>query len=168
MACCLLWFEIITQHLFWLMSTTSLLVLQPTCFWIDNIKVQYLQFMAHMKTPQYRSNLQQLLEQEKVNSNYRNIKYNYSGFYYHIMTRLVMCHVFIHVIYWKIICNLCNFFSLCHQQKHRDLSGQVEQLHFVCQSHKDKIKGLFQTKLDEVGAITVFFKHASLICSWSR
>lgn len=32
----------------------------------DNIKVQYLQFMAHMKTPQYRSNLQQLLEQEKV------------------------------------------------------------------------------------------------------
>lgn len=35
------------------------------CF-ADNIKVQYLQFMAHMKTPQYRSNLQQLLEQEKV------------------------------------------------------------------------------------------------------
>lgn len=32
----------------------------------DNIKVQYLQFMGHMKTPQYRSNLQQLLEQEKV------------------------------------------------------------------------------------------------------
>ena len=32
----------------------------------DNIKVQYLQFMGYMKTPQYRSNLQQLLEQEKV------------------------------------------------------------------------------------------------------
>uniref|UniRef100_H3CFG2 Histone-lysine N-methyltransferase, H3 lysine-79 specific n=1 Tax=Tetraodon nigroviridis TaxID=99883 RepID=H3CFG2_TETNG len=74
---------------------------------LDNFKVQYLQFMAHMKTPQYRSNLQQLLEQEK--------------------------------------------------QKHRDLSGQVEQLHSVCQSHKDKIKGLFQTKLDELGvkALTV-------------
>ncbi|KAF0042262.1 hypothetical protein F2P81_005794 [Scophthalmus maximus] len=74
---------------------------------LDNIKVQYLQFMAHMKTPQYRSNLQQLLEQEK--------------------------------------------------QKHRDLSGQAEQLHSVCQSHKDKIKGLFQTKLDELGvkALTV-------------
>ncbi|XP_056893300.1 histone-lysine N-methyltransferase, H3 lysine-79 specific isoform X2 [Takifugu flavidus] len=74
---------------------------------LDNIKVQYLQFMAHMKTPQYRSNLQQLLDQEK--------------------------------------------------QKHRDLSGQVEQLHSVCQSHKDKIKGLFQTKLDELGvkALTV-------------
>uniref|UniRef100_A0A3B5LY97 Histone-lysine N-methyltransferase, H3 lysine-79 specific n=1 Tax=Xiphophorus couchianus TaxID=32473 RepID=A0A3B5LY97_9TELE len=71
-----------------------------------NIKVQYLQFMAHMKTPQYRSNLQQLLELEK---------------------------------------------------KHRDLSGQAEQLHLVCQSHKDKIKGLFQTKLDELGvkALTV-------------
>uniref|UniRef100_A0A674PQ24 Histone-lysine N-methyltransferase, H3 lysine-79 specific n=1 Tax=Takifugu rubripes TaxID=31033 RepID=A0A674PQ24_TAKRU len=70
-------------------------------------RFQYLQFMAHMKTPQYRSNLQQLLDQEK--------------------------------------------------QKHRDLSGQVEQLHSVCQSHKDKIKGLFQTKLDELGvkALTV-------------
>uniref|UniRef100_A0A7N8Y929 Histone-lysine N-methyltransferase, H3 lysine-79 specific n=1 Tax=Mastacembelus armatus TaxID=205130 RepID=A0A7N8Y929_9TELE len=68
---------------------------------------QYLQFMAYMKTPQYRSNLQQLLEQEK--------------------------------------------------QKHQDLSGQVEQLHSVCQSHKDRIKGLFQTKLDELGvkALTV-------------
>lgn len=33
----------------------------------DNIKVQYLQFMAYMKTPQYRNNLQQVLEQEKVN-----------------------------------------------------------------------------------------------------
>lgn len=74
---------------------------------LDNIKIQYLQFMAYMKTPQYRSNLQQLLEQEK--------------------------------------------------QKHRDLSGQAEQLHAFCQSHKDKIKGLFQTKLDELGvkALTV-------------
>uniref|UniRef100_A0A672IV91 Histone-lysine N-methyltransferase, H3 lysine-79 specific n=1 Tax=Salarias fasciatus TaxID=181472 RepID=A0A672IV91_SALFA len=74
---------------------------------LDNIKVQYLQFMTYMKTPQYRSNLQQLLEQEK--------------------------------------------------QKHRDLSGQAEQLHSVCMSHKDKIKGLFQAKLDELGvkALTV-------------
>ncbi|XP_010778081.1 histone-lysine N-methyltransferase, H3 lysine-79 specific-like [Notothenia coriiceps] len=63
--------------------------------------------MTHMKTPQYRSNLQELLEEEK--------------------------------------------------QKHRDLSGQAEQLHSVCQTHKDKIKGLFQTKLDELGvkALTV-------------
>uniref|UniRef100_A0A1A7XRL4 Histone-lysine N-methyltransferase, H3 lysine-79 specific n=1 Tax=Iconisemion striatum TaxID=60296 RepID=A0A1A7XRL4_9TELE len=74
---------------------------------LDNIKVQYLQFLAYMKTPQYHSTLQQLLEQEK--------------------------------------------------QKHRDLSGQAEQLHSVCQSHKNKIKGLFQTKLDELGvkALTV-------------
>lgn len=74
---------------------------------LDNIKVQYLQFMAYMKTPQYRSNLQQLLEEEK--------------------------------------------------QKHRDLSGQAEQLHAACQSHKEKIKGLFQMKLDELGvkALTV-------------
>lgn len=35
----------------------------------DNIKVQYLQFMTYMKTPQYCSNLQQLLEKEKVISN---------------------------------------------------------------------------------------------------
>ncbi|XP_034036113.1 LOW QUALITY PROTEIN: histone-lysine N-methyltransferase, H3 lysine-79 specific [Thalassophryne amazonica] len=74
---------------------------------LDNIKVQYLQFMAYMKTSQYRTNLQQLLEQQK--------------------------------------------------QKHRDLSGQAEQLHSVCQSHKDKIKGLIQTKLDQLGvkALTV-------------
>ncbi|XP_051927302.1 histone-lysine N-methyltransferase, H3 lysine-79 specific-like [Hippocampus zosterae] len=60
-----------------------------------------------MKTSQYQSNLQQLLEQEK--------------------------------------------------QKHRDLSMQAEQLHSICQSQKDKIKGLFQTKLDELGvkALTV-------------
>lgn len=33
---------------------------------LDNIKVQYLQFMSYMKTPQYRTSLQQALEQEKV------------------------------------------------------------------------------------------------------
>ncbi|XP_043910719.1 histone-lysine N-methyltransferase, H3 lysine-79 specific-like [Protopterus annectens] len=32
---------------------------------LDSFKVQYLQFMAYMKTPQYKTNLQQLLEQEK-------------------------------------------------------------------------------------------------------
>uniref|UniRef100_A0AAX7T038 Histone-lysine N-methyltransferase, H3 lysine-79 specific n=1 Tax=Astatotilapia calliptera TaxID=8154 RepID=A0AAX7T038_ASTCA len=91
--------------------TPSQLLLSPTPpgleKLLDNIKIQYLQFMAYMKTPQYRSNLQQLLDQEK--------------------------------------------------QKHRDLSGQAEQLHLVCQSHKEKIKGLFQTKLDELGvkALTV-------------
>uniref|UniRef100_A0A8C9YWA6 Histone-lysine N-methyltransferase, H3 lysine-79 specific n=1 Tax=Sander lucioperca TaxID=283035 RepID=A0A8C9YWA6_SANLU len=86
---------------------SSQLLLSPTPPGLQQLLVQYLQFMTHMKTPQYRSNLQQLLEQEK--------------------------------------------------QKHRDLSGQAEQLHSVCQSHKDKIKGLFQTKLDELGvkALTV-------------
>uniref|UniRef100_A0A673WRN1 Histone-lysine N-methyltransferase, H3 lysine-79 specific n=1 Tax=Salmo trutta TaxID=8032 RepID=A0A673WRN1_SALTR len=68
---------------------------------LDNIKVQYLQFMAYMKTPQYRNNLQQVLEQEKL--------------------------------------------------KHRGLSGQAEHLQTVCQTHKEKIKGLFHTKLDELG-----------------
>ena len=46
------------------------LILSPTHnLYTDNIKVQYLQFMAYMKTPQYRTNLQQLLEQEKVMNN---------------------------------------------------------------------------------------------------
>ncbi|XP_014071867.1 histone-lysine N-methyltransferase, H3 lysine-79 specific isoform X5 [Salmo salar] len=74
---------------------------------LDNIKVQYLQFMTYMKTPQYRIHLQQVLEQEKL--------------------------------------------------KHRELSGQAEQLQTVCQTHKEKIKGLFHTKLDELGvkALTV-------------
>lgn len=63
-----------------------------------------------------------------------------------------------YVIIWCCNCHhvffpsyLYSCFPLCLQQKHRDLSGQAEQLHSVCQSHKDKIKGLFQTKLDEVG-----------------
>ncbi|XP_071261862.1 histone-lysine N-methyltransferase, H3 lysine-79 specific-like isoform X1 [Salvelinus alpinus] len=68
---------------------------------LDNIKVQYLQFMAYMKTPQYRNNLQQVLEQEKL--------------------------------------------------KHRGLSGQAEHLQTACQTHKEKIKGLFHHKLDELG-----------------
>ncbi|KPP74698.1 histone-lysine N-methyltransferase, H3 lysine-79 specific-like, partial [Scleropages formosus] len=69
---------------------------------LDNAKVEYLQFMAYMKTPQYRANLQQVLEREK-------------------------------------------------------LSGQAEQLHSVCQTHKDKIKALVQSKLEELGvrALTV-------------
>ncbi|XP_062816166.1 histone-lysine N-methyltransferase, H3 lysine-79 specific [Anolis carolinensis] len=32
---------------------------------LDSFKIQYLQFMAYMKTPQYKANLQQLLEEEK-------------------------------------------------------------------------------------------------------
>lgn len=32
----------------------------------DSFKIQYMQFMTYMKTPQYKANLQQLLEQEKV------------------------------------------------------------------------------------------------------
>uniref|UniRef100_A0A8C7VXZ8 Histone-lysine N-methyltransferase, H3 lysine-79 specific n=1 Tax=Oncorhynchus mykiss TaxID=8022 RepID=A0A8C7VXZ8_ONCMY len=41
--------------------------------------------------------------------------------------------------------------------KHSELSGQAEQLQTVCQTHKEKIKGLFHTKLDELGvkALTV-------------
>ena len=50
-------------------------------------------------------------------------------------------------------------FPLSLQQKHRDLSGQAEQLHSVCQSHKDKIKGLFETKLDEVGTKYFIFLY---------
>lgn len=95
--------------------------------------------MAHMKTPQYRSNLQQLLEQEKVTSDDGRF---HSGLFLRIL---------------GITSSL-----LLLQQKHRDLSGQVEQLHSVCQSHKDRIKGLFQTKLDEVGVITGFNKHTFL------
>ena len=49
--------------------------------------------MAHMKTPQYRSNLQQLLEQEKVKANYRLICYCCSFFLtiYSHMTPTDMC-----------------------------------------------------------------------------
>ncbi|XP_043577124.1 histone-lysine N-methyltransferase, H3 lysine-79 specific isoform X2 [Chiloscyllium plagiosum] len=33
---------------------------------LESFRLQYLQFMAYMKTPQYKSNLQQLLDQEKL------------------------------------------------------------------------------------------------------
>ncbi|XP_036409926.1 histone-lysine N-methyltransferase, H3 lysine-79 specific-like isoform X3 [Megalops cyprinoides] len=68
---------------------------------LESIKVQYLQFMSYMRTPQYRNNLQQVLQQEK--------------------------------------------------HKHSELSGRVRQLYSSCQSHKDRIKRLFQTKLEELG-----------------
>ncbi|XP_016334253.1 histone-lysine N-methyltransferase, H3 lysine-79 specific-like, partial [Sinocyclocheilus anshuiensis] len=49
--------------------TSSQLLMGPTPpglqALLDNVKVQYLQFMAYMKTPLYRTNLQQALEQEK-------------------------------------------------------------------------------------------------------
>lgn len=55
---------------------------------------------------------------------------------------------FVLIHHHSFISFMCSHFSI--QQKHRDLSGQAEQLHSVCQAHKDKIKGLFQAKLDEV------------------
>uniref|UniRef100_A0A672JT60 Histone-lysine N-methyltransferase, H3 lysine-79 specific n=1 Tax=Sinocyclocheilus grahami TaxID=75366 RepID=A0A672JT60_SINGR len=68
---------------------------------------QYLQFMAYMKTPQYRTNLQQALEQEKL--------------------------------------------------RHTELSGQAQQLLNTCHTHKERIRDLFQSKLEELGvkAVTV-------------
>lgn len=33
---------------------------------LESFKIQYLQFLAYTKTPQYKANLQQLLDQEKV------------------------------------------------------------------------------------------------------
>lgn len=94
--------------------------------------------MAHMKTPQYRSNLQQLLEQEKVRADVSLV-----------IVHGVICETFCHCGP-HLACIVCFSFFLPMQQKHRDLSGQAEQLHSVCQAHKDKIKGLFQAKLDEV------------------
>ncbi|ELV09260.1 Histone-lysine N-methyltransferase, H3 lysine-79 specific, partial [Tupaia chinensis] len=35
---------------------------------LESFKIQYLQFLAYTKTPQYRANLQQLLDQEKVSA----------------------------------------------------------------------------------------------------
>lgn len=33
---------------------------------LESFKIQYLQFLAYTKTPQYKASLQQLLDQEKV------------------------------------------------------------------------------------------------------
>ena len=35
---------------------------------LESFKIQYLQFLAYTKTPQYKASLQQLLDQEKVRS----------------------------------------------------------------------------------------------------
>ncbi|XP_035277480.1 histone-lysine N-methyltransferase, H3 lysine-79 specific-like, partial [Anguilla anguilla] len=74
---------------------------------LESIKAQYLHFMSYMKTPQYCSNLHQVLQQEK--------------------------------------------------RKHSELLCRVRQLYRACQSHKERIKGLFQGKLEELGvrALTV-------------
>lgn len=106
--------------------------------------------MGHMKTPQYRSNLQQLLEEEKVRANIAFV--TLLTVLMHCFILITFCHCGPHLLIC-IFCShsssfMCSHFSI--QQKHRDLSGQAEQLHSVCQAHKDKIKGLFQAKLDEV------------------
>lgn len=71
---------------------------------LDNVKVQYLQFMAYMKTPQYRTNLQQALEQEKVNLSlriyilyYNNELYNYNKTYI-ICILLINCFRMIYIL----------------------------------------------------------------------
>ncbi|KAJ8274117.1 hypothetical protein COCON_G00087420 [Conger conger] len=68
---------------------------------LESIKAQYLHFMSYMKTPQYCSTLQQVLQQEK--------------------------------------------------RKHSELLCRVRQLYRACHSHKEKIKDLFQGKLEELG-----------------
>ncbi|XP_051977246.1 histone-lysine N-methyltransferase, H3 lysine-79 specific isoform X2 [Xyrauchen texanus] len=89
--------------------TSSQLLLGPTPpglqTLLDNIKVQYLQFMAYIKTPQYQTNLQQALEQEKI--------------------------------------------------RHTELSGQAQQLLSACHTHKERIRDLFQFKLEELGVKAV-------------
>ncbi|KAI1882852.1 hypothetical protein AGOR_G00239170 [Albula goreensis] len=74
---------------------------------LDSVRGQYLLFMSYMRTPQYRANLQQVLQQEK--------------------------------------------------RKHSELTCRVKQLYRTCQIHKEKIKMLFQNKLEELGvrALTV-------------
>lgn len=45
-------------------------------YFADSFKIQYMQFMAYMKTPQYKASLQQLLEQEKVGLTFNISKQN--------------------------------------------------------------------------------------------
>uniref|UniRef100_A0A8C2DCA0 Histone-lysine N-methyltransferase, H3 lysine-79 specific n=1 Tax=Cyprinus carpio TaxID=7962 RepID=A0A8C2DCA0_CYPCA len=90
--------------------TSSQLLMSPTPPALQALLgkfFQYLQFMAYMTTPQYRANLQQALEQEKL--------------------------------------------------RHTELSGQAQQLLNTCHAHKERIRDLFQSKLEELGvkAVTV-------------
>lgn len=71
----------------------------------DNIKVQYLQFMGHMKTPQYRSNLQQLLEEEKVRANIAFV--TLLTVLMHCVILITFCHCGSHLL----ICIFCSHSS---------------------------------------------------------
>lgn len=53
------------SRLFPLSLSCSLLTCVPPLF-PESFKIQYLQFLAYTKTPQYKASLQELLGQEKV------------------------------------------------------------------------------------------------------
>lgn len=54
-------------------SPASALLYVLCCVPPESFKIQYLQFLAYTKTPQYKANLQQLLDQEKVCRLYLNV-----------------------------------------------------------------------------------------------
>lgn len=58
------------------MHFLSLAMYNFLIYFADSFKIQYMQFMAYMKTPQYKASLQQLLEQEKVGLVFNTSKHN--------------------------------------------------------------------------------------------
>lgn len=95
----------------------------------ESFKIQYLQFLAYTKTPQYKANLQQLLDQEKVCRLCLNVSAQLRAA-------------------WG--CSVVTFSCLPLQEKNTQLLGTAQQLFSHCQAQKEEIRRLFQQKLDEV------------------
>lgn len=96
----------------------------------ESFKIQYLQFLAYTKTPQYKANLQHLLDQEKV------------------------CRRLPPYRQWSVQGLLVGTEVTCScpllQEKNTQLLGTAQQLFGHCQAQKEEIRRLFQQKLDEV------------------
>lgn len=115
----------------WAMSSTQpphVQLPQPCPFSLESFKIQYLQFLAYTKTPQYKANLQQLLDQEKVRVA--------------LATGLRDCS--------PMLVPMSP--ALLLQERNAQLLGTVQQLFGHCQTQKEEIRRLFQQKLDEVVA----------------
>lgn len=108
----------------------------PVC--AESFRVQYLQFLAYTKTPQYKANLQQLLDQEKVG----------------LGAAVSFCLCPAAPRPWLLVEGALPQGSplLLLQEKKAQLLGTARQLFSHCQAQKEEIRRLFQQKLDEVGA----------------
>ncbi|KAK2086944.1 Histone-lysine N-methyltransferase, H3 lysine-79 specific [Saguinus oedipus] len=105
---------------------------------LESFRVQYLQFLAYTKTPQYKASLQELLGQEKLPD-----------------AELVPSHrglsVTGHLSSVWVPSGVSVLERIYSEEKNAQLLGTAQQLLSHCQAQKEEIRRLFQQKLDELG-----------------